>query len=85
MTRLYLMTEQQHAQIVDALEWEVGGEPCGGQAALAMLKAMQPVSPVGCIANYGSKSGSLPEHAGEVWFNGIPAIGTNLYALEQSK
>jgi hypothetical protein len=40
---MYLLAPEQHAQIVDALESVYGkGKRCEG--ALAMLKAMQPVS-----------------------------------------
>lgn len=41
---MYLLTEQQHAQIVEALSIR---DVRLHESALAMLKAMQPVSPVG--------------------------------------
>lgn len=44
---MYLLTEQEHEQVVDALIFEIGGEPCGGQEALAMLKAIKPALPIG--------------------------------------
>jgi len=41
---IFMMTAEQHAQIVDALESVYGkGKRC--EAALAMLKAMQPQTP----------------------------------------
>ena len=43
MTRIFMMTEQQHAQIVAAYTEDWGDI----EQAVAMLKAMQPVSPVG--------------------------------------
>jgi phosphopentomutase len=47
MTRLFMMTKQQHAQIVEALELpslKTVSMLMQRDAALAMLKAMQPVS-----------------------------------------
>ena len=43
----YLLTEAQHAQIVDALEWPTPGVAAQTQRnlALAMLKDMKPVEP----------------------------------------
>ena len=43
----YMMTAEQHAQIVDALEWPTPGTSAQVQRnlALAMLKAMKPVEP----------------------------------------
>jgi hypothetical protein len=43
---MYMMTEQEHAQIVEALElvWEGRAQLETVPEALAMLKAMQPVS-----------------------------------------
>ena len=45
---IYMMTEAQHAQIVDVLSDERYASPYSQIVeALAMLKAMQPVEPVG--------------------------------------
>ena len=51
----YLLTPEKHAQIVDALEWPTPGTSAQVQrkTALAMLKAMKPVEPVGYTDSRG--------------------------------
>ena len=49
---MYMMTAEQHAQIVDALELpslKTVSMLVQRDATLAMLKAMQPVEPVACV------------------------------------
>ena len=47
---MHLLTPEEHAQIVDALD---NGLPEVRQAALAMLKAMKPVTPSLYSVTYG--------------------------------
>ena len=76
---MYLLTEQEHGQIVDALNvaFDFDGDVFGvhhnaAVDVLAMLKAKKPVEPVGTVVDptYAAMSQQLP-------------YGTSLYTKEQ--
>lgn len=80
----YLMTEAQHAQIVDALENaaldEAGFEEL--YKALAMLKAMKPQAPVAWVVDGGKKNSMLlPTYAYELELEVPKVMCKPLYAL----
>ena len=86
MTRMYLMTEAQHAQIVDALELpslKNVSMLLQRDAALAILRCMQPVEPCAWMVEDADKRHFIfrmakPEiHEGEYVYP--------LYTPEQSK
>ena len=73
---MYLMTPQEHAQIVDALtQWTTpnwagsGVDQCN--AALSMLKAMKPAKPKGWVTQAGTVTGAIAgdgsAHDGELY------------------
>lgn len=65
---MYLLTEQAHAQIVDALE-NVSGKGKRCDAALSMLKAMKP-------AAQAAQPAQIPEPFGYVVEHNVPPTST---------
>ena len=71
----YILTPEQHAQIVDALELpslKTVSMLIKRDAALAMLKAMKPVEPCGFAYEHQDYIGSVIGAAGEWAPNEIP-------------
>jgi hypothetical protein len=74
--------ETLHQQLIEILTACIPDSPGECDEVIAALRTLPDVTgeAVGVVANYGSNSGSLPPMPGIAWVNGIPPIGTNLYA-----
>jgi hypothetical protein len=82
---MYLLTEAQHTQIVDALELpslKTVSMLIERDAALAMLKAMQPVSPAAWVIEFENGDTELHFHDAN---NSLGESQIPLYTPEQSK
>jgi hypothetical protein len=75
---MYLLTEAQHAQILSAYTEDWGDI----EQAVAMLKAMQPVSPAAWIIEFENGDTELHFHDAN---NSLGESQIPLYTPEQSK